>query len=86
VKLNVSLMKRIISNQGDIKINSIAKGEHLLMNVNSAATVGIVTDVSKKGTFLDLRIPVSAEKGQKISLSRQIGNRFRLIGYGEIIE
>ncbi|MGM5483325.1 MAG: translation initiation factor IF-2 subunit gamma [Nanobdellota archaeon] len=86
IKLDVHLMKRIISNQGEIKVNNIAKGEHLLMNVNSAATVGIVTDVSKKGTVFELRIPIAAEKGQKISLSRQIGNRFRLIGYGEIIE
>lgn len=86
IKFKPSLMKRVVGKTSDLKVNPIAKNEQLLMNVNSAATVGLVTDVSKKGVSCVLKIPIAADVGQKISLSRQMGNRFRLIGFGEIIE
>ncbi|MBI2130350.1 hypothetical protein HYU10_01130, partial [Candidatus Woesearchaeota archaeon] len=31
-----------------------------------------------------LKVPVCAESGSRVTISRRIGNRFRLIGYGEI--
>ena len=86
IRFEANLMKRIVGKNEDLKVNPIAKNEQLLMNVNSAATVGLVTEVSKKGVTCMLKIPVAANIGQTISLSRQIGNRFRLIGYGIIIE
>ncbi len=86
LKIRPVLMNRIVGKQQDIAINPLAKNEQLLMNVNSAATVGVVSKVSKKGAECILKIPISANVGQTISLSRQIGTRFRLIGYGEILE
>jgi translation initiation factor 2 subunit 3 len=29
-----------------------------------------------------LKLPVSADKGDRVAISRRIGTRFRLIGYG----
>jgi len=86
LKLKPTLMKRIVGKQEDLKVNPVAKGENLLLNVNSAATVGHVTEVSKKSTVCILKIPICGSIGQKVAISRQIGNRFRLVGYGEIIE
>lgn len=86
LKMKPSLMKRIVGKGQDLKVNPIAKGENLLMNVNSAATVGHVLEVNKKFVRCALKIPVAAQLDQNVSFSRQIGNRFRLIGYGKIIE
>jgi translation initiation factor 2 subunit 3 len=61
-------------------------GEALMLNVNSAATVGIVNDLSKKLVKCKLKLPVCAAIGARVTISRMIGNRFRLIGYGIIKE
>jgi len=53
-----------------------------MLNVNSAATVGVVTELGKKEVKMILKLPICAEKGSRITISRRIGNRFRLIGYG----
>ena len=60
--------------------------ETLMLNVNSAATVGIVNGFKKKNIICKLKIPVCAEIKSRVTISRMIGNRFRLIGYGEIVE
>ncbi|MBW1933608.1 MAG: hypothetical protein JRI56_11540, partial [Deltaproteobacteria bacterium] len=31
-----------------------------------------------------LKLPVCEEEGQKVAISKRIGGRWRLIGYGEI--
>ena len=60
--------------------------EALMLNVNSAATVGMVIGLKKKKVICRLKIPVCAEINSRVTISRKIGNRFRLIGYGEIVE
>ena len=55
-----------------------------MLNVNSAATVGVVTDIKKNLIHVKLKIPVCAEKENRITISRRFGNRWRLIGYGLI--
>ena len=57
-----------------------------MLNVNSAATVGIVIELRKNKIKCRLKLPVCADAGQRVTISRRIGNRFRLIGYGEIVE
>ena len=58
--------------------------ELLMLNVNSAATVGIVTGLSKDTVECTLKLAVCAEVGAKVSISRRVAERFRLIGYGVI--
>jgi len=55
-----------------------------MLNINAAATVGIVLDPSKKKTICILKKPVVANVGERITISRRVGDRFRLIGYGII--
>ncbi len=83
LRLKVSLLDRILGDS-EIKINPVIRGETLLLNVNSAATVGIVSDLKKGIATCNLKIPICAEVGQRVTISRQIGPRFRLVGYGEI--
>ncbi|MBT4539096.1 translation initiation factor IF-2 subunit gamma [Candidatus Woesearchaeota archaeon] len=82
VTLDVHLLKRVVGTKEETDVKPLAKKEMLMLNVNSAVTVGVVTDPSKKNTTCTLRKPVAANVGDRITISRRIGDRFRLIGYG----
>jgi translation initiation factor 2 subunit 3 len=64
------------------KIETIRTGEPLLVNVGTARTMGTVTNMKKGVADMDLRIPVAAQKGERAALSRRVGDRWRLIGWG----
>ncbi|RLE44396.1 translation initiation factor IF-2 subunit gamma [Candidatus Woesearchaeota archaeon] len=85
--LNVHLLERVVGTKEELKVESLKMNEPLMLNVNVAATVGIVTKILEQGSKIEcvLRIPVCAEIGSKVTISRRIGNRFRLIGYGVIL-
>ncbi len=80
------LLERVVGTKEELNVDPIKMGEILMLNVNSAATVGIVTGLKKKNVACRLKIPVCAEINSRVTLSRRIGNRFRLIGYGKIVE
>ena len=82
--LNVHLLNRVVGTKTELKVEPIKIGEPLMLNVNSAATVGIAVDLKKNKVNFRLKIPVCADVGSRVTISRNIGNRFRLIGYGEI--
>ncbi|MBN2421068.1 translation initiation factor IF-2 subunit gamma [Candidatus Woesearchaeota archaeon] len=82
--LEPHLLQRVVGAKEEVVVHPIIRLEPLMLNVNSAATVGIVEDVSKKGVKCTLKLPVCAEIGSKVSISRRVENRFRLIGYGII--
>ncbi|MFP4403463.1 MAG: translation initiation factor IF-2 subunit gamma [Nanoarchaeota archaeon] len=84
LKLEVNLLKRVVGSKEDLTVEPIKKMEALMLNVNSAATVGIVTDITKNIISCKLKLPVCVEKKSRVTISRLLGNRFRLIGYGII--
>jgi translation initiation factor 2 subunit 3 len=82
--LETKLLERVVGSQEDLKVNPIVPNELLMLNVNSAATVGIVRDIAKDRATCQLRKPICAAPGSRISISRRVGTRFRLIGFGII--
>ncbi|MBT4824015.1 translation initiation factor IF-2 subunit gamma [Candidatus Woesearchaeota archaeon] len=84
--LETNLLERVVGTKEDSIVEPIKKMEPLMLNVNSAATVGFVTELSKNKIKCKLKLPVCCEVGSRITISRRIGNRFRLIGYGVLIE
>jgi len=86
IRLRTTLLERVVNVGEDIKIDPLRKGEMLLMNVNSAKTVGAIVDLKKGIATCKLRIPICAQVGDKVTISRRMGNRFRLIGYGVLQE
>jgi translation initiation factor 2 subunit 3 len=82
LKLEVHLLDRVVGIKDELKVEPVKKTEPLMLNVNSAATVGIVTELSKNLVDCVLKRPICAEIGARITISRRIANRFRLIGYG----
>ena len=84
IDLEVHLLERVVGAKDKLVVEQIKKGEFLMLNVNSAATVGVVQELSKKAIHFVLRKPVCAEAGAKMTISRRLGQRWRLIGYGLI--
>ncbi len=84
--LDIHLLQRVVGTQEELSVEPIKMSEPLMLNVNSAATVGIVVELRKNKIKCRLKLPVCADSGSRVTISRRIGNRFRLIGYGEIFE
>ncbi len=86
LKLEVHLLERVVGSKEDLKVEPVKMHELLMLNVNSAATVGQVFELGKNNFRCRLRLPVCADTGSRVSISRRVGTRFRLIGYGVILE
>jgi translation initiation factor 2 subunit 3 len=86
LKLEVNLLDRVVGAKEDLKVEPIKMGEVLMLNVYSAATVGFVTKLSKNVAECRLKLPVCADLGARVTISRRMGTRFRLIGFGIIKE
>lgn len=82
IELEVHLLDRVVGTEADESVENIKVGELLLLNVNSATTAGKVYDISKNSAKIRLRLPICAKDKARISISRKVGNRFRLVGYG----
>jgi len=85
IEIEPTLLKRVVGTKKELEVDPLKKGEALMINVNSSVTVGLVTDLHKDKVHLNLKIPICAEKGTRITLSRLLESRFRLIGYGKLI-
>jgi translation initiation factor 2 subunit 3 len=86
LKLEIHLLERVVGAKDSLVVEAIKINELLMLNVNSAATVGVVTELKKDYFGCDLKLPVCAEKGSRVTISRRVGTRWRLIGYGLIKE
>jgi translation initiation factor 2 subunit 3 len=67
-----------------MKVDRINVSESLLLHLGAALTVGKVTTIGKDTAALQLVRPVCAQEGARVAISRKIGGRWRLIGYGMI--
>jgi translation initiation factor 2 subunit 3 len=85
LNLKQHLLERVVGTKDDLLVEPIKKGEVLMLNVNSTATVGTVLDLKKDSINLKLKKPVAAFKNDRVTISRMVGARWRLIGYGEIV-
>ena len=73
------------SGSGDmVKVEKLKRNEALRINSGTAVTAGVVTSVSNDKATIDLRRPITAEQKSRLSISRRLGDRWRLIGAGVI--
>ena len=87
VGLDVSLLKEMVGSTGDSnEVYPLRHGEMLMVTVATAKSVGTVSNNQKGKVFLNLKLPICANIGSRLSLSRRVGTRWRLIGHASIIE
>ncbi len=84
--INPTLLDRVVGVTGSKEVNPLVKDELLMLNVNGEATTGVVKELSKERVKCELKNPISADPDDRVTISRKIGTRFRLIGYGTILE
>lgn len=82
--IETHLLERIVGTEEEAKVEPIRTNEPLMINVGTTTTVGVVTSAREKDADITLKLPACAEDGQRIALSRRVGARWRLIGYGII--
>jgi len=78
------LLERVVGTSEDLEVDQIRTKEPLMLNAGGASTVGIVTSVRDDIAECKLKIPICIDKTQRIAISRRVGGRWRLIGYGLI--
>ncbi|MFT4309784.1 MAG: translation initiation factor IF-2 subunit gamma [Candidatus Woesearchaeota archaeon] len=84
VSLKAHLLERVVGAKDELLVEPIREKEALVLNVNTATTVGIVTSTTKGVLSLTLKLPIVASAGSKVTISRRFNDRWRLIGYGVI--
>ncbi len=81
LNLKVNLFEKSLEE----KVEPIKVEEQIMLNVGTSRTLGIVKDVKKNIIEIELKLPVCADKNDRVVLSRKISERWRLIGYSEIV-
>jgi translation initiation factor 2 subunit 3 len=84
-KFKPSLFDYVVGIAGHQAVEPIKTGEALLVTAAIAKSVGVVTSASSQKCEIKLKIPIVADPGSKLALARQIGGRWHLIGWGELI-
>ncbi len=84
LELEVHLMKRVVGLPKELEVKPLVTGETLMMNAGTAMTIGAVTSARKDRASVKLKLPICAEQGARVALSRRVAGRWRLIGHGII--
>ncbi|KAI9141743.1 P-loop containing nucleoside triphosphate hydrolase protein [Paraphysoderma sedebokerense] len=88
LEINYFLLRRLLGVKTDdkkqTKVQKLAKGEVLMVNIGSTSTGGRVLNVKADMAKIQLMSPACTEVGEKIALSRRIDKHWRLIGWGMI--
>ena len=85
ILIECHLLDLVVGMDRKINVEKIRMNEPLMLTVGSATTVGIISSIRKKGIVeARLKLPVCAEKNARVAISRRVGGRWRLIGYGII--
>ena len=82
ISVEIHLLDRVVGTAEDLRVDPIKTGEPLMVSVGTATTVGVVSSARENTADMTLKIPVAAEAGQRVAVSRRIGGKWRLIGHG----
>ena len=86
IKLKVKLLERVVGSKEELKAEPLKVNEPLMINAWTSRSVGIITNVQKDEIRMKLKLPICTNKSERIVLSRRIGQKWRLIGYGILVE
>ena len=77
VELEYSLLKREGFDNPAFKM-----GELIVVSAGTATSVGAIVKLKGNSVFIKLKRPICAEKKSKIAITRRLGQRWRLSGFG----
>ncbi len=82
LSLETHLLDRVVGTEEELQVEEIRTNEPLMISVGTSTTVGVVTSAREDIAEMTLKIPVAVQGGLRAAVSRRIGGRWRLIGYG----
>lgn len=82
--MEAHLLDRVVGTKEERDVAPIKLKEPLMINCGTTTTIGVVTSTKNNLVTVNLKLPVCASKGDRVALSRRVGARWRLIGYGII--
>eukprot|EP01114_Cavostelium_apophysatum_P015192 TRINITY_DN4093_c0_g1_i1.p1 TRINITY_DN4093_c0_g1~~TRINITY_DN4093_c0_g1_i1.p1 ORF type:complete len:495 (+),score=100.40 TRINITY_DN4093_c0_g1_i1:59-1486(+) len=89
LEINFFLLRRLLGVKTDgekqSRVQKLAKGEVLMVNIGSTSTGGRVLAIKADLAKIVLIQPVCTSEGEKIALSRRVEKHWRLIGWGQIM-
>ena len=85
IELKINLLDRVIGSEQLLRVHSVKHNEKLLLVVGTEKTGGTVTKILKNSVILKLNPPICPPENFIFAISRIINRRYRLIGYGELI-
>ena len=80
--IETHLMSKVVGLPNEVSVEKPKLGEIWALNVGTAMTAGKIVKIRGNEIQLKLLLPVCAEEGQRIAISRKIAGKWRLIGYG----
>ena len=86
VTIEYSLLKRVLGTRELLKVTPLSKSERLMITAGAAVTLGLITKLGKERVEVLLRRPVVIWPGMRVALSRQVLGRWRLVGWGKVIQ
>jgi translation initiation factor 2 subunit 3 len=84
--LETHVLERAVGTKELVKVEKINLDESLLLHVGAAVNLGKVTAAKANLIRVKLNRPVCVLPGSRVAISRKITARWRLIGYGLIVE
>ncbi|MBI5347071.1 MAG: translation initiation factor IF-2 subunit gamma [Candidatus Aenigmarchaeota archaeon] len=85
IKIKPKLFDYVVGISGQQKVQPIKTGDALMLTAGIAKTVASVSSAQADTAELKLKIPICAEKSDRVAISKQVGGRWHLIGVGEIV-
>ena len=84
--LETHVLERAVGTKELLKVERINPGESLLLHVGAAVNLGKVLSIKKNVVKLKLSRPICAPPSARVAMSRKITARWRLIGYGIMVD
>ena len=86
VKIKKQLFKEVLGISKHQKVEPIKTKEMLMLSANTTNTVREIKKIKNDEIELSLNIPIVALKRDNVGIARNINGRWRLIGWGEIVQ
>jgi translation initiation factor 2 subunit 3 len=84
--LETHVLERAVGTKELLKVERINLDETLLLHVGAAVNTGKVASIKNNIVKIKLSRPICAQPNTRVAISRKITARWRLIGYGMIVD
>lgn len=84
LNLKIHMLDRVVGLKEKTAVETLKEGVALMLTAGTARTVGVISSKKGDNATINLKLPVCAEKGERVALSRQVSGRWHLVGWGEV--